>query len=336
MFSKIYVEQDIQDCEYTKRILNFFKNVPTEKIEKYSEIFNKYKKPYLQKRNNLNLFVAKKQGSLLKDAPDAYGLSGEPHYYYVHAYNCIYECDYCYLQGYFSSPDLVLFTNHNEILETIENKIKEHIIKNKNGIWFHAGEYSDSLALSHITGELENYHKLFKRYPQAFLELRTKSANIAEIKKLDPLNNLIISFSLSPQKQVKTHDLKTAPLKARLNAIKELHRLGHPIGIHLDPIIIDENTKNDYIELLDQLNDAIALREVDYISVGVVRFSKEVFSQVKQNYPNSKYLYSELVKGKDGKFKYPRPLRRWVLNTVKSLCVERGANEKSVYLCMED
>ena len=48
----------------------------------------------------------RKARQLVKETPAAYGLSGEPHYYFIHSYNCLYECDYCYLQGYFHSPDL--------------------------------------------------------------------------------------------------------------------------------------------------------------------------------------------------------------------------------------
>jgi len=336
MFNKIFVEKDLIEMPYAQSILNTFKKSKVVEIDDYAKFFGSVKKPYLQKRDNLNLFLAKKKGSLLKEAPDAYGLSGEPHYYYVHAYNCIYECSYCYLQGYFNSPDLVLFINHDEILESIQNKIDEHTQSSNKGIWFHAGEFSDSLALSHITKELPDYFELFSKNPNAYLELRTKSANIREIEKLDALPNIITSFSLSPDERIKAHDYKTPGLKARLKAISKLHKLGHPIGIHLDPIIYADDLEESYERMLSELNEILPLSEIEYISVGVVRFTKDVYNQVKMNYPESEYFHSELIKGHDGKIKYPRPMRHWILNRVRHLCIEKGANAKNVYLCMED
>lgn len=336
MFNKIFIEKDIIENQFAKRITDSFKKSTIIEIDNYYDFFGKVKKPYLQKRDNLNLFIANKKGALLKEAPDAYGLSGEPHFYYVHAYNCIYECSYCYLQGYFNSPDLVLFVNHEEILKAIEEEIVKHTKSSDKGIWFHAGEFSDSLALSHITGELPLYFDLFKKHPNAYLELRTKSANIKEIEKIAPSPNIVTSFSLSPDERIKAHDYKTPGLRARLKAIEKLHNLGHPIGIHLDPIIYTTDLEDSYIQLLDQLNEIIPLKDIEYISVGVVRFTKDVYNQVKMNYPESEYFHSELIKGHDGKIKYPRPMRHWILNKVRHLCIERGANADSVYLCMED
>ncbi len=336
MIGKIFIEKELLDDSYSKRITSFFKASEVVVIDNYTDYFGKYKKPYLQKRDNLNLFVAKKKGNLVKEAPDAYGVSGAPHYYYIHAFNCIYECTYCYLQGYFDSPDLVFFVNHDEIINEIEETIIAHQKSSEKEIWFHAGEFSDTLALSHVTKELPDYYELFKRYPNAFVELRTKSVNTKEIEKLSPIPNMITSFSLSPQSRVKEHDLKTPGLGARIAAIKRLHKLGHPVGIHLDPIIYTEGILDEYEDLIQELASSIPLSQLEYISIGVVRFTKDVFNQVKMNYPTSEFFYSELTKGQDGKIKYPRPIRMWIMNRVRDLCLQSGASPSTTYLCMED
>ena len=121
------------------------------------------------------------------------------------------------------------------------------------------------------------------------LELRTKSANISELKKLKPLKNVIVSFSLSPKDQVKDHDLKTPPLATRLKAIQSLVSLGHPIALHFDPVIYVPDFKEQYRELLQSLMEVLTPQSIEYISFGVVRFNKDVFHQVKKNYPNSKF-----------------------------------------------
>ena len=336
MFNKIFIEREVSKNEIVKRVLNRFKGATTVEIDNYDDIFSKYKKPYLDKRTNLNLFLARKRGALIKEAPYAYGKKEVPRYYFIHAYNCIYECTYCYLQGYFNSPDLVLFVNHEEILESVNSMLKIHRFKKETPVWFHAGEFSDSLALSHITQEISLYHHFFKKNPDAFLELRTKSINIKEIKKLKPLPNLYISFSLASEERVRAHDLKTPSLKKRLEKIKELYELGHPIGIHLDPIIYNDLFEESYMHMIEEIDSFIPLDKIGYISIGVIRFTKSTYHQVKNNYPKSDYFQSELIKSDDGKIKYPRPMRFWILNKVKEMLIKRGALEAAIYLCMED
>lgn len=333
MFEKIFIEDSVVEHPQTIKILSKFPNVPVKYIEKVEDVFQKTKKPYLQKNGNLNLFIGKKLGALVKEAPQAYGLSGEPHYFFIHSYNCIYECEYCYLQGYFHSPDLVFFVNHDDIAKNI----KELAAQAPEGTtpWFHAGEFSDSLALSHLTGELPFYFDLFKDLPNAKLELRTKSANIRELKKLEPLPNIITSFSLAPAHRCRDIDLKTPPLKSRLNAIKELSNLGHKIGIHFDPIIYEDNFVEEYQGLITDLMSNLDLDNLEYISIGIVRFTKDVYTQVKKNYPKSSLLAEDFVSSFDGKVRYNRPLRMWMLSQVKQILLDQKISEAKIYLCME-
>ena len=87
---------------------------------------------------------------------------------------------------------------------------------------------------------------------------------------------------------------------------------------------------------MKNLLQTFSLKDIEYISLGVVRFTKDVYKQVKLNYPKSEYFYSELISSHDNKVKYPRPMRMWLLSKIKELCLNLGASEKSVYLCMED
>ncbi len=334
MIKRIFVEEDIFDLEKTQFILNKFKNIRPEKIDQISHYFGRVKKPYLQKRDHLNLFIGQKKGQLVKEAPDAYGLGPNPHYYFIHSYNCIYECEYCYLQGYFNSPDLVFFINHDQIGEEIKRlSLEVHPDKTP---WFHAGEFSDSLALSHITNEVSFYYHLFKTLPNSFLEFRTKSVNIREILKQKPLDNIIISFSLSPEERSKKSDLGCPSTKLRLAAMKELAKDGHQLGIHLDPIIWEIGFEEMYKDLIHDLSKSISVKDIFYISIGVVRFTKDTYQQVSNNYPKSDLLAMEFIKPKDGKVRYPRPIRKKILSKIKNLLLDSGFKDQQIYLCMED
>jgi spore photoproduct lyase len=333
MFEVIFIEEHLKTHSKVTEILKRYPDSEVKYINKIEDVFQRVKKPYLQKRTNLNLFLGEKKGQLVKIAPPAYGLSGEPHYYFVHAYNCIYECNYCYLQGYFHSPDIVLYLNHEEIGEEIKKTAASH---SNTKVWFHAGEYSDSLALTTLSGELAFYFKLFTNISNAYLELRTKSVNIKELLKEKPLPNIITSFSLSPENRCKTNDLKTPSLKARLEAIASLHTAGFPIGLHFDPIIYEDDLLENYQTLCDQVLEVLPAESIRYISLGVVRFTKDVYHLVQKNYPDSDLLAQEFVRSFDNKIRYPRPMRLWILSKIKQLLVDREVDASRIYLCMED
>lgn len=329
MFKQIFIERALVDHPQSLEILRNFKTLPVRVIDRYDEVWGEFKKPYLQKRDNLNLFIAQKRGQLVKPAPDAYGMGSEKHYYFIHAYNCIYECQYCYLQGYFSTPDIVLFINHSDILKEIQSLI------GPEKVWFHAGEFSDSLALSHISGELAEYFHFFKHFPQAFLELRTKSVNIKKLKELDPLPNVIISFSLSPLEIAQRVDLKTPSISSRLKAMKELKNLGFKLALHLDPIIAVDDFAQNYESLFKDLKAQDLLADLVYVSVGVVRFTSDVMSEVERNYPDSLLHAQNFLKAADNKIKYPAPYRKHVLESVYRLGIEAGLKRDQLYFCME-
>ena len=334
MFHKVFVEQDIAKHQQTQKILGHLRPSQIQYIERYDDIWGRVKKPYLQKREQLNLFIAKKRGQLIKLAPQAYGTVNGTHYYFIHAFNCLYECEYCYLQGYFHSPDLVCFINHDDILAEVQ-RLLESTPKGKGPLWFHGGEFSDSLALSHITQELPLYFDFFYRHPNAYLELRTKSANIGALKPLSPSPNIIVSYSLSPQHHSQQLDRKTPSLKARLKAIEQLAQHGYQLAIHLDPIVDSPDLHYEYAQLLDSLAKALPWQQLAYLSLGVVRFTPSVYHQVQTNYPQSKILQQELIKSFDGKIRYSKPHRGKILNNIQKLCQQRGIPEEKIYLCME-
>ena len=331
MFEKIFIEKDIKDNTYTKKVLTHFKDTPIQYLDKVEDVWGRVKKPYLQKRTSLNLFIGKKMGELVKEAPDAYGMGEQKHYYFIHAYNCIYECQYCYLQGYFNSPDIVLFINHDEIIQQMQKKVDMN-----PDSWFHAGEFSDSLALSHITDEWSEYWDFFKKNKQAKLELRTKSVNIKSIINLEPLENVFVSFTLAGFEEGKKFDLKTPSVKARLKTIEKLVNKGFKIGIHFDPIIYTESTIESYNEIIGFIAKLIPKEKLGYISIGVVRFTKDVYREVERNYSDSSMLHQNFIKSFDGKVRYSTPMRMWILNTVKDICIKNNIDENVIYLCMEN
>ncbi len=333
MFERILVERHLVHHPRVQSVCRRFPQTPVKAIGRVEDVFGRAKKPYLQKRTGVQLFLGEKRGTLVKLAPPAYGQSGDPHYYFIHAYNCPYECQYCYLQGHFQSPDLVLFVNHEAIGAEIERLA--HATPLRQRAWFHAGEYSDSLALSSLTEEWPHYFQLFGRLPRAVLELRTKSANIKVLRRLPPRENVIVSYSLSPRRRAQNTELKVPSLDQRFKAMSALEALGHPLAVHLDPIIYQADFASMYAQFIEELGGAATLAKIRYWSLGVVRFTTHTVRQARQNYPGSDFLAADWIRSADGKVRYPRPMRLWMLNKIKDLLLKKGVSREKIYFCME-
>ena len=110
-------------------------------------------------------------------------------------------------------------------------------------IWFHGGEFSDSLALASITGELASFFDFFYHHPRTGLELRTKSANLKALNSLAPADNIVVSYSLSPSGSAQELDLK-ARLRAIANWPSETTKLPSTLIPLWSPCNLSINTIN--------------------------------------------------------------------------------------------
>ena len=236
---------------------------------------------------------------MVKKTPPAYGKNTGEHYFFYHSFNCIFECEYCYLQGYFSSPDIVLYVNHEEICAEITAICKK---APKRQHWFHGGEFSDSLALSHLTQELPVYWSTFSNLPNAKLELRTKicrhSSGVAFAAACQ-YRKLVQSLPTGESSQIRTQDIASVFALAGDCALSGSN---YQLAVHLDPIIYSEQLETEYQHLLTALRARAP--SLAYLSLGVVRFSKDVFRQVKKNYPQSKLFAESFCARTDKKVSY--------------------------------
>ena len=87
--------------------------------------------------------------------------------------------------------------------------------------------------------------------------------------------------------------------------------------------------------MIHDLKEILPDERLKYISLGVVRFTKDVYHQLKENYPQSVITEDIYIKSFDGKIRYNRPMRHWILNKVREQLLPYY-NSQKIYLCMED
>ena len=92
--------------------------------------------------------------------------------------NCIYDCNYCFLQGMFNSAHYVIFVNYEDFFLNIKD-----ILNHKSKNLFFSGYDCDSLALEDITGFMDFFLNKFIKLKNGILEIRSKSTKYKKYKK---------------------------------------------------------------------------------------------------------------------------------------------------------
>ncbi len=250
------------------------------KINDYVSFFHNLK-------DKCALIFASKKGELLRKTPNHYTPSSTYGYSILYSYNCIYDCSYCFLKGYFKTFNPVIFKNIHDFFKAIEKTVDEDRLR---PLYFYLSTFSDPIALSVFDDSYIKFAKFFENI-DAILEIRTKSAKVEKLLAQKPFKNTIIAFSLSPQSIIDKYEPYAPSLKRRIKAIKLLDEAGFNIGIRFDPFFL--SYANEYLEWEIFLHQ---IKHLHSIEIGVLRFSKNEYKTFLRKNP---VLLSNVILDKD-------------------------------------
>lgn len=293
---KLYVEEDILTHSYTQKILSKLPEVPVIHIKDYKKIGQEKSFTHRADQDKNSLALATKKGELVKNI----GRMDHGQFYLFHEIDCRYDCEYCYLQYYFQTKVPVIFVNRGEVLQKIEELLREF-----ENPYFHVGEVCDALAFDDITGFSLDIAELFSRNSNGKIEFRTKSANVQNLISIsNPPENVIPSWTLSPQVVADLIEHKTPSFDERLLAAKQCQQAGYTVGVRLDPIIRILGWEECYQNMLDKILSTLNPGQIDYISLGTPKHNKVLFETIKKRFPESPTILGEMFPSNDGKYKY--------------------------------
>lgn len=317
----IYVEQAIEQHPRVQRILNRFKKKKVILCQHYGEVFNRKQQNFRLQKKQPALILAEKKGRKVLPTPVSFGIGGMHNYYFSHLLNCPFDCEYCFLQGMYQSAHHVLFVNFEDFMQEIDDTVAQH----HEPCYFFSGYDGDSLALEPVSGFLSEFIPFFQQKKQAFLELRTKSANIKALLKQPAIENCIVAFSLNPSDITEQVEHKTASTAQRLKAIAAVADHGYPVGIRLDPLIYCTDFKAQYSQLIDDLKAVVKADQIHSISLGAMRFPQAMFDKIQVQHPHSKLLNHPLVKN-NKQVSYADEVQTAMTDCIKTLVTDAFAN----------
>ncbi len=329
---KIFIEKKVVNSSVTQQILNKLPDVTVEYIDDYRNIrIEGNTTDDVFKKSKECLVIARKKGGLVKEFRCRDGIIGNTEYFISHGNNCNLDCEYCFLQSYFDNAVPTVFINHDEILTAIKDVL---LAAGDKKTVFHAGELCDALAFDDLTGLSRKLIPLFSEYPNARLELRTKTTTIENLLTIPGTNNIVISWTFSPQLIVDAYEHKTPSLEKRVRAAEEVQRAGYNVGICLDPIILCEGWFNNYKSMLEMLFDRLDIAKIKFVSLGGFRYLPSLTRVIRDRNPKTNLLLGEFVPCVDGKYRYFRPIRAEVYREIGK-AIREITRDVKMSLCME-
>ena len=171
---------------------------------------------------------------------------------------------------------------------------------------FEIGSNSDLILENTITGNLVWTIENFANTQKGFLTLPTKFDMVDSILPLKHNGKIIIRMSVNPDEIINKVEFGTSRLGGRIEAINKLVEAGYKIGILIAPVILVENWKELYTNLIQRLNSELS-EKVKKQAFFEIIFMTYSFVHTKINeeaFPNAINLYNtEIITGR-GKGKY--------------------------------
>ncbi len=285
-FSHIYVERQALNYSDTEAILSKFPYAVRIMIRDYKDIFNRPHQRFQIQKQSMKLILAVKKDRFLYEGSDQVQDFNHPHVYYNSLMlNCLYNCDYCYLQGMYPSGNIVVFVNNEDFIDAAKKQLAVH------PMYLCISYDTDLLAFENIVPYCSRWIKLASEEPNLTIEIRTKSVNYSAISHWPPPPNVILAWTVSPQSVIDTYEKGTPSLASRLSAIRSALQDGWKVRLCFDPVIRTDRWKEDYAECVDTVMKALPGEDLHDISVGVFRMNAEYLQRIRKQRTDSSILY---------------------------------------------
>lgn len=290
-FSHIYVEEGAEDFPMAKDILKRLPNAEVIPVQDYKSVFNRSGQDFQAQKKSMKLILALKKDGFLYKATDVVQDAGFQNFYYTTPMlNCLYNCRYCFLQGMYPSANLVVFVNDTEFFSAAEKAAKERNAK-KEPLMLSVSYSTDLLAFENIVPWTRKWIDFCKTNSDIMLEIRTKSALFSAIQDVEPLDEIILAWTLSPDAVAKAYEWDAPSVSRRIKAVKQAIEKGWKVRLCLDPVIKIPDWELVYSEFIQRICSEIPAEGIRDITVGTFRMGRDFFKRARKRLPASDLYY---------------------------------------------
>ncbi|MBI4430284.1 MAG: DNA photolyase [Candidatus Omnitrophica bacterium] len=330
---KIYIDEAVADEKRVRQILARVPDVPKEATSEVKELTRRAaSKENAFTEGKRALLLTRHKGKFLSVCPAFTDSAVCCTYRTINiVLGCNFDCSYCFLQAYLNNPLTTFYVNVEDMFSELRSLFDSNPEKTFR---FGTGEFTDSVSLDHILGINQELIAFFAQYPNAVLELKTKSARVDSLLDLDHRGRTIIAWSVNTKFIQRTEEHKTATIEERIGAAKKCVETGYRVAFHFDPLILHEGWETGYRETVRLMREEINPESIAWISYGSLRFLSPLKQEAQKRFPATPIFSGEFVKGFDGKMRYFAPLRTRLYQTIHRY-VQESFPLVTPYICME-
>jgi spore photoproduct lyase len=289
-FSRIYVEPRVADFPLGRRVLEKFSKADIVEIGHYKDVFNRPRQDWDVQRASRNIILAVREDKFIYDgSPYASPFGHKRFFYNTLVLNCLYDCGYCYLQGMFPSSHVVVFVNQQDFKDCVTQKSQE------GPLYLCISYDTDLLAFEGLFGLCSEWYHYVAEHSNVTVELRTKSSNKQIFRKLSPIPNFVLAWTLSPQSIICQYEKDAPSLRARLESVKMALEEGWKVRLCIDPILYVDDWEDLYQELVDEIARSVDVSLVYQFSLGVFRMNSGYLKKIRRRGRQSAVLYDDFV-----------------------------------------
>lgn len=324
----VYIETSVKNTPLAQRVRRAFPHAEFKETDGKTQVGS----PNFSKRLD-TLLIHREKYDFLKPCPCSCGSAGCGYNLINLGFGCRFECEYCFLQQYQNLHAVLLPANVDEFLAKIDGA------KFRTGLFdrprIGSGEFTDSLVFDDLTQYSAQIVPFFRARPHLQFEFKTKSVNTAGLLAVGGCENVVVSWSVNAAPITNLVEHFTPNLTARLQAACEVARAGYRLGFHFDPVVIYNGYQQDYARTVEEMAHTLPHDKIAWISVGTLRFSRELKKRIETRFPQNHILDGEFLLDFDGKMRYSDAQRLEAYRFLVPL-LRRTFPKAVVYLCMED
>lgn len=273
----VYVEQELAGDGETQDLLQRLGVEQITWIDNAARFFNRPGQEFTVQKRRPRLILARKRGRMLYRGDQRVRSFGAEQdvFYNDPVRNCVYDCDYCFLQGMHRSANILFHVNFNEYLAAVDRHISTH-----GSLYLSISYLSDLLALERPFGLVRRWIEARRHRETLEIEVRTKSDGYAAIADLEPDPGTILTWSLSPAEIGSCHEHGTATFHQRLFDAARAAQQGWRVRVCFDPVIVDENWRQAYTDAIRELFTRLPAERLEAVSFGVFRMQREFYERL--------------------------------------------------------
>ncbi|HWQ79666.1 MAG TPA: hypothetical protein VN381_12645 [Anaerovoracaceae bacterium] len=216
---------------------------------------------------------------------------------------CSAMCLYCYLVcNYNKCSYLRIFVNREQMMDKL--------IKTAGGsdkdLVFEIGSNSDLVLENTITKNLEWTVETFGKSKKGFLTFPTKFDMVEPLLPLDHRGRIIMRMSVNPHEIIRRIEFGTSSLPSRINALNRMSDAGYRVGLLIAPVVLVDNWKELYKQLIEQLSDRISEKARKQLFIEIIFMTYSYVHRAINNeaFPNAVELFDKALMTGRGRGKY--------------------------------